>query len=45
MDDDFRATVASCPSPYGDGHSAPRIAEILATLDLDRRTMQKTMAY
>ncbi|MBM4374477.1 MAG: UDP-N-acetylglucosamine 2-epimerase (hydrolyzing) [Deltaproteobacteria bacterium] len=45
MDDDFRATVASCPSPYGDGHSAPRIAEILGTLDLDRRAMQKTMAY
>jgi UDP-N-acetylglucosamine 2-epimerase len=31
----FRAAVCGEGSPYGDGHAAERIAEVLATVDLD----------
>lgn len=31
---EFRARLADVGSPYGDGHAAPRIAQILATVDL-----------
>jgi UDP-N-acetylglucosamine 2-epimerase len=32
-------------SPYGDGHSGPRIAEILATTELSDAMLLKTMPY
>ena len=44
-DADFRATVAAAPSLYGDGHSAPRIASALATLELAPATLNKVMTY
>ena len=33
-DMDFRAVARSCPNPYGDGKTGPRIAQILGDLDL-----------
>ena len=36
----FRAALSGV-NPYGDGHAAPRIAEILRTVPLDRRLMEK----
>ena len=32
---DFRASIAACESPYGDGNTARRIVEILARVPLD----------
>ena len=33
-DQKFRALARSCPNPYGEGNTGPRVAEILAGLDL-----------
>jgi UDP-hydrolysing UDP-N-acetyl-D-glucosamine 2-epimerase len=41
----FREQVRTCPSLYGDGHTAPRIAEILAHVDLGRNVLLKMMPY
>jgi UDP-hydrolysing UDP-N-acetyl-D-glucosamine 2-epimerase len=41
----FRERVRTCRSPYGDGRSAARIAEVLGSLQLTRTDLQKTMAY
>jgi UDP-hydrolysing UDP-N-acetyl-D-glucosamine 2-epimerase len=43
--DAFRHTVQSCPSLYGDGQSAPRVAALLAQVDLDRELLTKTITY
>ena len=40
LDPEFRAALSGV-NPYGDGHAAPRIAEILRTVPLDRRLMEK----
>ena len=40
LDPAFRASLSGV-NPYGDGHAAPRIAEILRTVPLDRRLMEK----
>jgi UDP-N-acetylglucosamine 2-epimerase len=44
-DDKYREQVRNCPSLYGDGHAAPRIAKILAETSLDREVLLKTMSY
>ena len=40
LDPTFRAGLSGV-NPYGDGHAAPRIAEILRTVPLDRRLLEK----
>jgi GDP/UDP-N,N'-diacetylbacillosamine 2-epimerase (hydrolysing) len=44
-DPDFRAVVARCSSPYGDGKSAARAAAILAEVKLGRDLLMKTVTY
>lgn len=44
-DADFKARVAASRSPYGDGHSATRIAAILEAVELDASALSKTMPY
>jgi UDP-hydrolysing UDP-N-acetyl-D-glucosamine 2-epimerase len=44
-DETFRAIVRTAPSLYGDGHTGPRIAEILARHPLDPALLRKTMPY
>jgi UDP-hydrolysing UDP-N-acetyl-D-glucosamine 2-epimerase len=44
-DAEFREVVQAAPSLYGDGHSAPRIVEVLAQIELTRGLLQKTMTY
>ncbi len=44
-DDAWRATCRTSPNPYGAGNAGPRIAEVLATVPLDRRLVQKRMTY
>lgn len=37
----FRVRVRAAPNPYGDGRAAPRIIEVLRTVPLDARLVQK----
>jgi len=41
----FREQVRQCPSPYGDGHAAPRVAKVLAEVDLSPDLLRKTITY
>jgi UDP-N-acetylglucosamine 2-epimerase (non-hydrolysing)/GDP/UDP-N,N'-diacetylbacillosamine 2-epimerase (hydrolysing) len=44
-DDDFRRQCREGPNPYGAGDAGRRVAEVLATVPLDARLLQKKMAY
>ncbi|HLF48153.1 MAG TPA: UDP-N-acetylglucosamine 2-epimerase, partial [Methylomirabilota bacterium] len=37
----FRARASAAANPYGDGRAAPRIVEVLRTVPLDARLVQK----
>jgi len=37
----FRARARAAPNPYGDGHAAPRIIDVLCGVPLDARLVQK----
>lgn len=45
FDRSYREQVASCLNPYGDGHSSEKIAEILATIPIDRKLLIKDITY
>lgn len=40
-DESFRAAIASCRTPYGDGRASRRIADILAATAIDDRLLHK----
>jgi UDP-hydrolysing UDP-N-acetyl-D-glucosamine 2-epimerase len=40
----FRAHARAAANPYGDGHAAPRIMEVLRTVPLNARLVQKRFA-
>ncbi|NYT39218.1 UDP-N-acetylglucosamine 2-epimerase (hydrolyzing) [Sphingomonas sp. R-74633] len=44
-DTDYRAMVAACQNPYGDGHSSARIAEIIASTPIDEALLIKDITY
>ena len=44
-DDEFRAVCQTAANPYGAGDAGPRIAEVLATIPIDARLLQKKMTY
>jgi UDP-N-acetylglucosamine 2-epimerase (non-hydrolysing)/GDP/UDP-N,N'-diacetylbacillosamine 2-epimerase (hydrolysing) len=44
-DENFLETVRTCPNPYGAGNAGPRIADVLATVELNRALIQKKMTY
>lgn len=44
-DRSYREQVSKCSSPYGDGNSAKKIAEILATIPLDEKLLIKDITY
>lgn len=39
--DSFRRSIANCETPYGDGKTSRRIADILADVQIDERLMHK----
>lgn len=41
----FRELVRNAPCLYGDGRTGPRIAEVLARIELPRELLLKTIAY
>jgi UDP-hydrolysing UDP-N-acetyl-D-glucosamine 2-epimerase len=45
FDADFREQSRGCENPYGRGDSGRQIAEVLATVPLDKRLIQKRMTY
>ena len=45
FDTDFRQRVAQCNNPYGDGTASVRIAEVLATIDINDELLIKDMTY
>jgi UDP-N-acetylglucosamine 2-epimerase (non-hydrolysing)/GDP/UDP-N,N'-diacetylbacillosamine 2-epimerase (hydrolysing) len=44
-DESFRQVCRDTPNPYGTGGAGPRIAEVLATVELGPRLLQKKMTY
>jgi GDP/UDP-N,N'-diacetylbacillosamine 2-epimerase (hydrolysing) len=40
-----RARVQACGNPYGDGHAAARVADLLATVPLNRTLLDKDLGY
>lgn len=45
FDHAYRAQVAACENPYGDGHSSERIANILATTEINETLLIKDITY
>jgi GDP/UDP-N,N'-diacetylbacillosamine 2-epimerase (hydrolysing) len=44
-DKEFLTEVKKCQSPYGDGKTGPRIAEILSKVEITPQLLQKKIAY
>jgi UDP-N-acetylglucosamine 2-epimerase (non-hydrolysing)/GDP/UDP-N,N'-diacetylbacillosamine 2-epimerase (hydrolysing) len=44
-DEDFKKIVKQVTNPYGDGHSAKRIVDILEKVDLSPKLIQKRITY
>jgi UDP-hydrolysing UDP-N-acetyl-D-glucosamine 2-epimerase len=44
-DEEFRYQCQTCKNPYGAGNAGPKIAEVLATIPIDSRLLQKKMTY
>ena len=44
-DEQFRQQCQTCENPYGAGNAGPRIADVLATIPIDARLIQKKMTY
>jgi GDP/UDP-N,N'-diacetylbacillosamine 2-epimerase (hydrolysing) len=44
-DQAFRQLVREAPSIYGDGHASPRIAKVLAEIELTPELLRKTITY
>lgn len=45
FDEAWKRQAKTCPNPYGAGNAGARIAEVLATIPLDRALIQKKMTY
>lgn len=45
FDQEYRAQVAHCSNPYGDGNASEKIAEILATTPIDEKLLIKDITY
>lgn len=43
--DEFMDSLENIVNPYGDGNASARIVEVLATVELDKRLIQKKLAY
>jgi GDP/UDP-N,N'-diacetylbacillosamine 2-epimerase (hydrolysing) len=45
LSDKFRARAEKSPSVYGDGHSAEKIVDLLATTPIDKKLLVKELTY
>jgi len=44
-DRELRQRIENCSNPFGDGHAGERVAELLATIPIDARLLNKDLAY
>ncbi len=44
-DEDFKEKVKKCKNPYGDGKAGVRIADVLNTIKIDKKLLQKKLTY
>ncbi|KAF5432942.1 GDP/UDP-N,N'-diacetylbacillosamine 2-epimerase (hydrolyzing) [Candidatus Methanophagaceae archaeon] len=44
-DEDFQEKVKICKSPYGDGKAGIKIADVLSKIKIDKKLLQKKLAY
>jgi len=44
-DENFKQKVSTCNSPYGDGKAGEKIAEILGSIKINEKLLQKKMSY
>ncbi len=44
-DEDFKIMIKKCINPYGDGKSGQRVVDILSNIKIDKKLIQKKMAY
>ena len=44
-DEEFKEQVRTCSNPYGAGDAGRRVADVLSTVEIDRRLIQKRMTY
>jgi UDP-hydrolysing UDP-N-acetyl-D-glucosamine 2-epimerase len=44
-DEDFKEKVKNCENPYGDGKAGVRIADVLSKIKIDKKLLQKRLAY
>lgn len=45
FDEAYRQSVTTCSNPYGDGQSSARIAQLLATIPIDRELLIKDLTF
>jgi GDP/UDP-N,N'-diacetylbacillosamine 2-epimerase (hydrolysing) len=45
FDNTYRNSVSKCNNPYGDAHASARIADILASVDIDDKLLIKDITY
>jgi GDP/UDP-N,N'-diacetylbacillosamine 2-epimerase (hydrolysing) len=43
--EEIRAGIANCSNPYGDGHTGERVANLLATIPIDAKLLNKDLSY
>jgi UDP-N-acetylglucosamine 2-epimerase (non-hydrolysing)/GDP/UDP-N,N'-diacetylbacillosamine 2-epimerase (hydrolysing) len=44
-DEDFKIRVKKCKNPYGSGKAGQRVVDILSNIKIDKKLIQKKMAY
>jgi len=44
-DENFRKKCQNCKNPYGAGNAGKQIANVLATIDIDLKLLQKKITY
>jgi len=45
FDKDYRKTLMNCSNPYGDGNSSARIADLIASTQIDEKLLIKDITY
>lgn len=45
LSEEFKRELRNCVSPYGDGKTAQRITKVLSEIEIDKRLLQKRIAY
>lgn len=44
-DKKFRKKLSSCKNPYGDGHASERIVNVLSSIKIDNKLLEKQISY